>query len=308
MSIAVFGSINIDVTAYLDRLPRPGETLHGRAYRLGLGGKGANQAVAAARLGSAISLIGRIGTDGFGAAAEAELVSSGLDMAHVRRDPDGQTGIAIINVDETGQNAISVIGGANLALDESDVARGGAVLDGAGVLLLQLEVPLAASLAAARRVRARGGLALLDPAPAPAGGLSREIFAGIDVVTPNETETEALLGWKPASPDDGLRAARALHAMGAAHAVVKLGAMGCCLAGHSGEHVLRPFPVTAIDTVAAGDCFNAGLAHALEQGLAMPEAVRFASACGALSTTKRGAAAAAPAKSEVIALLASAEL
>lgn len=306
MSIAVFGSINIDVTAYLDRLPNPGETLHGRSYRLGLGGKGANQAVAAAKLGSGVSLIGRIGTDDFGSAAQSEITSFGLDMTYVRRDRTSQTGIAIINVGESGQNTIAVIGGANLALDESDVKHGSAALDGASVLMLQLEVPLAASLAAARRVRARGGLAILDPAPAPAGGLAGDVLAEIDVVTPNETETRALLGWAPASLDEGIGAARALHAMGARHAVVKLGAMGCCLAGQSGEHALGPFPVVAVDTVAAGDCFNAGLAHALEQGLAMPEAMRFASACGALSTTRRGAAAAAPSGDDVLALLAGA--
>ena len=304
MSVAVFGSINMDVTAYMDRLPRPGETLHGREYKLGLGGKGANQAVAARRLGSDVAFIGRLGADDFAKPAIRELVSHGVDLSLLATDADGATGIAIINVGEAGENYISLIGGSNLRVDATDVARGRAALERAKVLLLQLEVPLAASLAAAAIVKAHGGIVILDPAPAPPGGLSGEVLQSVDVITPNEWETALILGWQPVTLEDGLKAARQLRERGAATAIVKLGAKGLAVASPDAEGMIAPFKVNAIDTVAAGDTFNGGLANALERGLPILEAARFAAVCGALSTTKKGASAAAPTKAEVEAFLA----
>ena len=306
MTIAVFGSINMDVTAYMERLPRPGETLQGREYKLGLGGKGANQAVAARKLGSDVRFICRLGNDDFAKPAERELASYGVDLALVAKDKQGATGIAIINVGEGGENYISLIGGSNLGMDETDVARGHQALAAAQVLLLQLEVPLAAGLAAAAIVRAHGGIVILDPAPAPKDGLSTEVLKSVDIITPNETEAGLILGWQPQSLEDGLRAAIELRACGAATAIVKLGARGLAVAADGVETIIPAFKVTAIDTVAAGDSFNGGLAHALEQGMAIAGAARYAAACGALSTTKKGASAAAPTKAEVEAFLANA--
>ena len=305
MSVAVFGSINMDVIAYLDRLPKPGETLHGSGYKMGLGGKGANQAVAARKLGSIVHFIGRVGADSFGDAARAELTSYDVDLAHIRRDENSPSGIAIIKVGEGGQNMISVIAGANGALDASDAERARADLEKARVLLLQLETPLAASLAAARIVRAKGGTVILDPAPAPKQPFPAEVVATIDIVTPNESETAGLLGWQPSTSDDALKAARELMMKGFSTALVKLGAKGVAFSGPEEEGFVPPFKVNAIDTVAAGDSFNGGLASALDQGKTLAEAVRFAAACGALSTTKRGASAAAPMRAEVEAFLAS---
>ena len=304
MTVAVFGSINIDVTAYMDRLPKPGETLHGREYKLGLGGKGANQAVAARKLGSPVAFIGRIGTDDFGQAAARELESYEVDLTLVGRDAGGATGIAIISVGEGGENYISVIGGSNLRLDHSDVERARAALEKADVLLLQLEVPLTQSLAAAAIVRAHGGKVVLDPAPVPAKGLPDNVLKAVDIITPNEIETGLLLGWQPSTPEEGLKAARELRNRGVPAAIVKLGGKGLAAAGPHGEGIVAPYKVEAIDTVAAGDSFNGGLAHALEQGLPLLEAARFAAACGALSTTRKGAAAAAPTIAEVEAFLA----
>ena len=305
MTVCVFGSINMDVTAYMDRLPKPGETLHGREYKLGLGGKGANQAVAARKLGSDVRFICRLGNDDFAKPAERELASYGVDLALVGKDPKGATGIAIINVGEGGENYISLIGGSNMQVDGSDVARGRPALDAAKVLLLQLEVPLAASLEAAAIVRSHGGLVILDPAPAPKDGLSADVLKAVDIITPNETEAGLILGWQPSTLEDGLKAAKELRGRGVATAVVKLGARGLAVASADVETILPAFKVTAIDTVAAGDSFNGGLAHALEQGRSLTDALRFAAACGALSTTKKGASAAAPTKSEVEAFLAS---
>jgi ribokinase len=303
MAVAVFGSINLDITAYMERLPQPGETLHGHEYKLGLGGKGANQAVAARKLGSAVSFICRLGSDDFAEPAARELASHGVDQSLVLRDSGGATGIAIINVAEGGENYISLIGGSNLKVDLSDVARGRAALDGARVLLLQLEVPLAASLAAAARVKARGGIVVLDPAPAPKGGLAPEVLRAIDILTPNETEAGLILGWRPDSLDDGLKAARELRGRGVATAIVKLGAKGLAVAAADCEGVIPAFPVKAIDTVAAGDTFNGGLAHALDQGWQILDAARFAAACAAISTTRKGASAAAPNLADVEAFL-----
>ena len=303
MTVCVFGSINMDVTAYMDRLPKPGETLHGREYKLGLGGKGANQAVAARKLGSDVRFICRLGADDFSEPARRELGSYGVDLALVGQDPGGATGIAIINVGEGGENYISLIGGSNLAMDDSDVERGRPALEAAKVLLLQLEVPLAASLKAAAIVKGHGGTVILDPAPAPKAGLGDEVLKAVDIITPNETEAGLILGWQPSGLDEGLKAAKELRARGVATAVVKLGAKGLAVASASLETILPAFKVNAIDTVAAGDSFNGGLAHALEQGMALDKALRFATACGALSTTKKGASAAAPTKAEVEAFL-----
>ncbi len=304
MTICVFGSINMDVTAYLERLPRPGETLHGREYKLGLGGKGANQAVAARKLGSDVRFVCRLGRDDFSESARRELSSYDVDLSLVAEDAAGATGIAIINVGEGGENAISLIGGSNLKMDLSDVERARAALEAADVLLLQLEVPLGPALAAAAIVRAHGGLVILDPAPAPKEGLSADVLKAVDIITPNETEAGLILGWQPAGLEEGLKAAKELRSRGAGTAVVKLGARGLAVASEGLEAILPAFKVTAIDTVAAGDSFNGGLAHALEQGRPMAEALRYASACGALSTTKKGASAAAPTSAEVEAFLA----
>lgn len=306
MTVAVLGSINMDVIAYLPRLPKPGETLHGPEYKLGLGGKGANQAVAARKLGSDVRLIGRVGADDFAAPALRELSLHGVGLDLVLRDEEGATGIAIINVGEGGENTISLIGGSNLRVGPSDVERGTKALDAARVLLLQLEVPIAASLAAASRVRAHGGIVVLDPAPAPPAGLAADVLAAINIVTPNEGEAGSLLGWQPSSPAEGLEAARQLRARGVASAIVKLGAKGLAYATAEGEGIMPSFPVRAIDTVAAGDTFNGGLANALERGLGFAAALRFAAACGAISTTRKGASAAAPSLAEVEAFLAKA--
>lgn len=303
MTVAVFGSINTDVNAYLDRLPKPGETLHGSGYKIGLGGKGANQAVAVRKLGSDVKFVCRIGPDIFGDTAINEIASYGVTTDLVLRDPNGSTGLALINVGADGENAISLIGGSNMTLDETDVARSKTALENAKILLLQMEVPFAASLAAARVAKAGGATVILDPAPAPKKPYPREVYDAVDVLTPNELETGSLVGWQPQNKEEGLKAAAELNAMGVKIAIVKLGAKGVCVRGPSWEGFIPPFKVTPIDTVAAGDSFNGGLAYALEQDMPLQQAVRFAAACGALSTTKKGAAAAAPLFSEVEKLL-----
>jgi ribokinase len=304
MSIVVVGSINVDVTGYSARLPKPGETIHGERYTVGLGGKGANQAAAAARLGGTVTLVGRVGNDTFATTALEALESFGVATAQIQRDAEVGTGIALIGVDRVGENTIVVIGGANMVLDISDLERTRGVLAEAKVLLTQREVPASVSLLAAERARTAGAIAVHDPAPAPFDGLRNEELRAFDIVTPNESETEALVGFRPGDAAEAQRAAQALIARGVRIAIVKLGARGVHVAGPDVDMFIPPFRVKSVDSVGAGDCFNGGLADALARGLALPAAVRFAAACGALATTRYGAAASAPTRAEVESLLA----
>jgi ribokinase len=303
MTITVFGSVNVDVTAYAERLPRPGETVHGSTYATGLGGKGANQAVAVARLGGAIELAGRTGMDAFGTLARERLAHFGVATNHLLADPKHPTGIAVIGVDANAENSITVIGGANMAIDMSDLERAKPLLVNTQVLLLQLEVPLEPAMAAAALVRQSGGRVILDPAPAPHGGLADMVWQSVDVMTPNETETEALVGIRPTDDVSAARASLAMIERGLPMAVVKMGATGVYWREGGNGGFVPPFKVKAIDTVAAGDCFNGGLGHALAQGASLKDAVRYAAACGALATTRRGASDSAPTAAEVEVLL-----
>ncbi len=306
-----FGSVNVDIAAHVETLPRPGETVLADRYAIGLGGKGANQAAAAARLAGPlagagalrVALAGRVGADAFGALARERLAAFGVELDHLRQDDDHPTGIALIGIDARGENAVTVAAGANGAVDATDVDALAPRLRQARVLMLQGETPLRASLAAARLARAAGAAIILDPAPVPPAGLPDDAWSLLDFITPNETEAARLVGVRPADPAGAAIAAERLQARGARGVVVTLGAGGTVwLHGAEGGFV-PPFPVAAIDSVAAGDCFNAGLAVALARGEPVADAVRFAAACGALATTRIGAAEAAPAPDEVRALL-----
>ncbi len=297
MSITVFGSVNVDLTAYVETLPRPGVTTHAASYATGLGGKGANQAVAAQRLSnSAVRLVAAIGPDAFGARARALLAEFGVSDEDIIVMPDEETGIALIHVDAASQNTITVVGGANMAWPGQGPDP--AVFRGAKIGLFQLEVPIEAGTSAMRAARAAGTRIILDPAPAPERSRRRHIDALLqlaDIVTPNESEAEALTGLPASDHASALRAAQALRACGANTVVIKLGAEGLVYIDSDGaEGYVAPFKVVAVDTVAAGDCFNGALAVALAEGRLLPEALRFASAAGALATETRGAAASAP--------------
>jgi ribokinase len=302
-TIAIFGSINADVTGFCDRLPRPGETVAGKRYSIALGGKGANQAAAVARLGNPAQMIGRVGNDSFGQMVVASLGALGVGQDHLLVTEGQSTGVALINVDARAENSIVVIGGANGAVDQAVIDHAAKTLHDAPILLTQLEVPLAATLAAAAKTHATGGLVMLDPAPAARGGLSSAELSAVDIVTPNETEAEALVGIKPDSRADMARASEILQSRGVATVVIKLGRRGVYFRGRDAEGFVPPFVVKAINSVGAGDCFNGGLAVALARGDDLPTAVRFAAACGALATTGRGGAEAAPTLAEVEALL-----
>jgi len=307
MSVVVVGSINTDITSYSEVLPRIGETVMGNSYAMELGGKGANQAAAVARLGAKVEFVGRIGADAFGELALGRLAEFGVSTRYSAKDPESATGIAVIGVDAQGQNAITIVPGANLRLGEKELLEALASFERTKVLMLQLEIPVATCVAAARAARERGVIVVLDPAPAPLAPLPDELYSLIDVITPNETEAEVLLGLRPRTLEEARRAAHELVARGVRAAIVTVGERGAyvasSLAGDT-EGPVAPFVVRAVSTVAAGDCFNAGLAVALSEGKNLMEAARFASACGALCVTKPGSAASAPNREDVEELLA----
>jgi len=304
--VAVVGSINTDLVVYTPRLPRPGETaLGGDLHRFG-GGKGANQAVAAARLGGTVRMIGRVGDDDFGRVATANLTRHGVNVEGVATTAGTPSGVALIVVDERGENLIALAPGANWRVAAADVEEGWPGASACSVLLMQLEVPLEADLRAAVLGRRAGWTVILNPAPAPATPLPAELLGLTDVIVPNEGEAAALTGLAVDDPDSAERAGRALLAMGPRAVVVTLGARGACVVtAESAEHI-PAVPVRAVDTTGAGDAFCGGLALALARGDGLVEAARYAGHVAALSVTRRGAQESMPTADEVAALLAGA--
>jgi ribokinase len=299
--ILVLGSSNTDMIIRLDRIPKPGETVLGGAFATAAGGKGANQAVAAARAGGAVTFMARIGRDMFGDQALAGLARAGINVAHVSRDRSAPSGVALIFVARSGQNSIAVAGGANARLSPAALARAGAALQEAQMLVLQLESPLKTVLAAARLAKRAGVPVILNPAPAQP--LPDELLHCVNILTPNETEAELLTGTQVNSAAAASRAAAKLLQRGVETVIITLGARGALVATLAGQQIVPGFKVKPVDTTAAGDVFNGALAVALAEGQPLPEAVRFANAAGALSVTKLGAQPSAPRRSEIEQLL-----
>lgn len=301
MSIVVLGSINMDLVARVPRLLRPGETLTGRTFTTVPGGKGANQAVACARLGAATHMIGRVGADAFGEALRASLRGCGVDASGVAVQPGTSSGVAVITVDDAGENEIVVIPGANAALDQAELDRLNLALRGARVLLLQLEVPLAVVTAAAKLARQRSVTVILDPAPAQP--LPAELYGAVDILTPNESEAAALVGFLLDSQEAIVRAGVAMLRRGVSQVIIKLGAQGVYWTNGVQDAFCPAFQVVAVDTVGAGDAFNGALAVGLAEDLPMMEAMRMAAAAGALSATRPGAQSAMPDRATLTGLL-----
>jgi ribokinase len=293
MSLIVLGSLNMDLVAQTPRLPMSGETVQGLSFFTAAGGKGANQAVAAARLGATTYLAGRVGGDQFGEELLTGLKADGVNIQPILVTPQTHSGVAIITVDHQGENRIIVIPGANGKVDETDVQRIIPLLPQATVLLLQLEVPLSAIIAAAKVAKNAGVKVMLDPAPAP-DDFPQELYSLIDIITPNETEVERLTGLEMTDENLWRKAAKMLLNYGVKTAVIKLGARGVFCMNSSQQFHVNPFPVQVVDTVAAGDGFNGAMATALDRGLSLREAVIWGAAAGALTTTKSGAQPALP--------------
>jgi ribokinase len=303
-AVTVLGSLNTDISLLVPHLPGPGETvLASAAATFGAGGKGANQAVAAARLGAAVSMVGCCGDDEFGARLRAGLAAEGIGVTGLRAVPGVASGLALITVDPAGENSIAVAAGANGLAGDEEVAA--AFAQPCDVLVLSAEIPAAVLGAALRRARADGVRTVLNLAPVPEGaaGLLAECPGWLVV---NAQEAAALAGRPGGAPQDeaalGGDAAAGLAAwLGGGHVVVTLGAAGAALAGPSGTAAVPGFPVTAVDTVGAGDAFVGALAVALASGLDPAAAVTAACAAGAAAATRRGAQAALPRPADVLA-------
>lgn len=300
--IAVVGSSNTDMIVKLDRIPRPGETILGGDFTTAAGGKGANQAVAAARAGGDVTFVARVGRDMFGDQAVAGFVRDGICVDHIGRDAEAPSGVALIFVARDGENSIAVAGGANGRLAPADVEQAAAVIAGANSLVMQLETPLE-TVQAAAAIAARAWVPVILN-PAPARPLPDELLAQVSILTPNETEAELLTGIAVADEASAALAAEALLGRGVGTVILTLGSRGAFVASGSIRQLIPGFPVTPVDTTAAGDVFNGALAVALGEGRPLFEAVRFANAAAAISVTRLGAQPSAPARTEIDALLA----
>lgn len=301
--LVVVGSSNTDMVVKAARIPAPGQTILGGEFLLNPGGKGANQAVAAARLGAAVTFVARLGRDVFGDQALAGFQREGLDTRYVVRDSERPSGVALIMVDERGQNAIAVAPGANEALSPADVEAAAAAIAAAAALVVQLEVPFPTVRRAVEIAKQAGTRVILDPAPVPPGLLPRDFYPCLSVLKPNQIEAAMLLGLDPAAAVPPEELATRLLALGVPDVVVTLGANGALALGAAGRHQVPGFQVQAVDSTAAGDCFTGALAVALAEGLAPAAALRFAAAAASLSVTRRGAQASLPVRAEVDAFL-----
>ena len=300
--VVVLGSVNMDLVATVRRMPELGETVAGDGFFTAGGGKGANQAVALARLGADVRMVGKVGDDDFGRALLDGLRAEGIDVRDVALDAAHSTGVAMILVDAAGQNRIAAVYGANMACDERQLAAAKRAMDGADILMLQLETPPDISVAAALHARSIGVRVVWDPAPADA--MPDDGFASADILTPNETEATELTDIQVKDVQGARDAARSLLGKGVGVAVVKLGQQGVYAASADKEYFVPPFKVDMVDSVAAGDAFGAGLAVALAEGNGIDNALKFGAAAGALAVTKPGARDAMPYRADVESLLA----
>jgi ribokinase len=295
--IFVMGSSNTDMVVKAEKFPLPGETIMGGTFFMNPGGKGANQAVAAARLGGEVTFLAKIGKDIFGNQALQQFQQEGIDTQYMVTDPEKPSGVALITVDAKGENNIVVAPGANAALMPSDLEPARRALQQSEILLMQLEIPLDTVAAAARIAADLGIKVILNPAPARS--LPAEILQGLYLITPNESEAETLTGIAISNLATAEIAAEKLRQKGVANVVITLGAQGALVfTAETVQHVPAP-AVTPIDTTAAGDVFNGALAVALAEGQNLVQAVTFANQAAAFSVTKLGAQASAPTREDL---------
>jgi len=293
LNILVIGSLNADLVVRAPHFPRPGETISGDDLRIIPGGKGANQAVAAARLGASVAMLGRVGKDSFGQFLLENLKSDSVNITNVLAD-ESATGTAIIVVDGNGQNSIVLSAGANGKVTPKDIDT---LKVEAKILLLQLEIPLETVIHAARWGKQKGMTVILNPAPA--SELPDELIANVDYILPNETELNLLTGVHVKDTASAEQAARVLLARGVKNVIVTLGEKGALFVSNNRVAQVNAYKVSVIDTTAAGDAFIGGFACALLRVVEIEEAVKYANACGALTTTKFGAQPSLPTKEEV---------
>ena len=305
MTVVVFGSINLDLVVEVPRLPIRGETVIGNRFFSTAGGKAANQAVAIAKLGTAVSLIGQVGDDNFGRTLLDNLAAEGVDTDGITINPHTHSGVASIVVDEKGDNAIACAAGANNLVREKEIAQFKLKLPQAKVVLLELGIPMATVLSAAREAKAHNCLLILDPAPMNPD-LPEELYSLVDIITPNEVEASQLVGFTVDGVTTARQAASCLHQMGVKNVIITLGSQGAFCSSSNGveDFWSKPISVPVVNTVAAGDAFNGALAVALAEGKSLKEAVIWGTVAGALSVTKNGSQSSLPDRASFDRLLA----
>lgn len=295
--IIVVGSTNMDMVVKTSRIPAPGETVLSGSFFMNPGGKGANQAVAAARLGGEVTFISRIGNDVFGKRSLQLLDDEGINTFYMLSDSELPTGVALITVDQIGENSIVVASGANSNFFPDDVKDALPEITNAGIILLQLEIPLETVHFVTRYAASKGIKVILNPAPAIA--LDPELLNYLYLITPNQSEAEVISGIKVKNIDDAKEAAKVIHEMGAENVVITLGDMGAVIFQKDKIQVVPAKKVEAIDTTAAGDVFCGALAVALSENKTLEEAVRFASIAASISVTRMGAQSSIPYRNEL---------
>ena len=291
-SIVIIGSSNTDMVIKSPHLPAPGETILGGTFFMNAGGKGANQAVAAARLGGHVSFIAKVGKDIFGKEAILLFKKEGIDISSVLKDKKNPSGVALITVDDKGENCISVASGANAALTPANVKKFKSKIEEASILLMQLETPLDTISFAASHAAMHGVRIIINPAPA--APLPDELLSKLSVITPNEKEAEMLTGVPVIDVSSAEKAARLLYEKGVGSIIITMGSKGALLLHENKCSLVETVKVDAVDTTAAGDVFNGALAVALSEGKNMEDAVRFACRVASISVTRLGAQSSAP--------------
>jgi ribokinase len=300
--IVVIGSINTDMVVRSSQIPVPGQTLMGHSFLSTGGGKGANQAVAAARLGANVSLIAKIGADTFGEMAIENFRKEGINTEHIYTDSNAPSGVAFIVVDDKGENIIVVAPGANAKLNEKDIQVAEVVIKEADIILLQLEIPMTSVAEGIMLAKRHARMIMLNPAPAVP--IPEEILHSVNIITPNQTEALALTGIAVNDIITAQQACDVLHGKGIPTVIVTMGEQGAYVSSQKYKGLVTGFNAgAAVDTVAAGDTFCGGLAVAIAEGESLQDAVRFANAAAALSVTKTGAQVSIPARTEVEFLL-----
>jgi len=295
--IIVIGSSNTDMVIKSKKHPLPGETILGGSFLMNPGGKGANQAVAAARLGGNVTFVTKTGNDMFGEEALCHFTKEGINARYIVKDPKNPSGVALIMVDEYGENSIVVAPGSNGTLSAYDIDEEAFGSDPADIILLQLEIPLGTVEYVAEKTAAKGNRVILNPAPARK--LSDLLLQCLYIITPNENEAENLTGINVTDETSARSAAKELHERGVKNVVITLGATGAYIYSDTISKLIPVVPVKAVDTTAAGDVFNGALAVALSEGKSLEEAVKFANIAAAISVTRMGAQASAPYRKEI---------
>ena len=295
--IIVVGSINTDMVIGANKLPKPGETLIGHKFFMNPGGKGANQAVAAARMGGEVAMIANLGVDVFGDSAIAKLKEEGVNCEGITRDPDRSSGVAIINVDDTGENQIVVAPGANATLDTDLVSAALDRIPPSSIVLLQLEIPIESVVKAVEVCQQKGCRIMLDPAPAQA--LPESVYKGTYLLTPNRNEAELLSGILISDRGSVTCAAEKLLMSGVTNVAITLGSQGVFFANAENKQFLEATSVSAVDTTAAGDCFNGAVAAKLSQGCSLVEGIKSGILASSICVTRHGAQDAMPYSNEV---------